>query len=147
MSVLDSKIPEGPIKDKWTNHKNNINVVNPANKRLIDVIASDAHRNEESYTEFTKVLQYIEKKTDKEYVDLITKINPEKIIFGKYKRGVRSLIAVARREGYLIADEIVINSKTGRKNKSYYMEANEIKFYRWAKKSGAFNFKPGAPTY
>ena len=38
MSPLDSKIPEGPIKDKWTNHKNNINVVNPANKRLIDVI-------------------------------------------------------------------------------------------------------------
>jgi len=38
MSVLDSKIPEGPIKDKWTKHKNNIDVVNPANKRLIDVI-------------------------------------------------------------------------------------------------------------
>lgn len=38
MSVLDSKTPEGPIKDKWTNHKNKINVVNPANKRLIDVI-------------------------------------------------------------------------------------------------------------
>ncbi len=38
MSILDSKIPEGPIKDKWTKHKNDINVVNPANKRLIDVI-------------------------------------------------------------------------------------------------------------
>ena len=38
MSILDSKIPEGPIKDKWTNHKNNIKLVNPANKRLIDVI-------------------------------------------------------------------------------------------------------------
>ncbi len=38
MSTLDSKIPEGPIKDKWTKHKNDINVVNPANKRLIDVI-------------------------------------------------------------------------------------------------------------
>ena len=38
MSVLDSKIPAGPIKDKWTNHKNAINVVNPANKRLIDII-------------------------------------------------------------------------------------------------------------
>lgn len=38
MSVLDSKVPEGPLKDKWTNHKNNINLVNPANKRLIDVI-------------------------------------------------------------------------------------------------------------
>lgn len=35
---LDSRIPEGPIKDKWTNHKNNINLVNPANKRNIDVI-------------------------------------------------------------------------------------------------------------
>ena len=38
MSVLDSKIPAGSIKDKWTNHKNKINVVGPANKRLIDVI-------------------------------------------------------------------------------------------------------------
>ena len=38
MSVLKSNIPEVPIKDKWTNHKNKINVVNPANKRLIDVI-------------------------------------------------------------------------------------------------------------
>ncbi|MEP5611251.1 MAG: fumarate reductase/succinate dehydrogenase flavoprotein subunit [Cyclobacteriaceae bacterium] len=38
MTKLDSKIPEGPIKDKWTNHKNNIKLVNPANKRQIDVI-------------------------------------------------------------------------------------------------------------
>ena len=38
MSKLDSKTPEGPIKDKWTKHKNDINVVNPANKRLIDII-------------------------------------------------------------------------------------------------------------
>ncbi len=36
--ILDSKIPEGPLKDKWTNHKNNINLVNPANKRNIDII-------------------------------------------------------------------------------------------------------------
>ncbi|WP_250433331.1 fumarate reductase/succinate dehydrogenase flavoprotein subunit [Hanstruepera flava] len=36
--ALDSKIPKGPLADKWTNHKNNINLVNPANKRLIDVI-------------------------------------------------------------------------------------------------------------
>ena len=38
MAVLDSKIPEGPIEEKWTNHKNNINLVNPANKRNIDII-------------------------------------------------------------------------------------------------------------
>ena len=38
MSILDAKIPSGPIADKWTNHKNNINLVNPSNKRLIDVI-------------------------------------------------------------------------------------------------------------
>ncbi|MEM0941958.1 MAG: fumarate reductase/succinate dehydrogenase flavoprotein subunit [Bacteroidota bacterium] len=36
--ALDSKIPGGPLSDKWTNHKNNIRLVNPANKRLIDVI-------------------------------------------------------------------------------------------------------------
>ena len=38
MTKLDSKIPKGPIKDKWTNYKNHINLVNPANKRAIDVI-------------------------------------------------------------------------------------------------------------
>ncbi len=38
MSILDSKIPEGPLADKWTNHKNKINLVNPANKRNIDII-------------------------------------------------------------------------------------------------------------
>jgi len=36
--ALDSKIPQGPIADKWTNYKNKIDLVNPANKRNIDVI-------------------------------------------------------------------------------------------------------------
>ncbi len=38
MATLDSKIPQGPLADKWNNHKSNINLVSPANKRLIDVI-------------------------------------------------------------------------------------------------------------
>ena len=38
MSKVNAKIPEGPISKKWTNHKNNIRLVSPANKRLIDVI-------------------------------------------------------------------------------------------------------------
>jgi len=38
MSILDAKIPEGPLADKWTKYKNDINLVNPANKRNIDVI-------------------------------------------------------------------------------------------------------------
>lgn len=38
MSILDSKIPKGPLADKWTKHKNDINLVNPANKRNIDII-------------------------------------------------------------------------------------------------------------
>ncbi len=38
MATLDSHIPAGEIGQKWTNHKNTINLVNPANKRLIDVI-------------------------------------------------------------------------------------------------------------
>ena len=36
--ALDSKVPQGPLKDKWTEYKNKINLVNPANKRHIDVI-------------------------------------------------------------------------------------------------------------
>ena len=36
--ALDSKIPKGPIEDKWTDYKNHINLVNPANKRNIDII-------------------------------------------------------------------------------------------------------------
>lgn len=36
--VLDSKIPEGPMKDKWSYYKNHVDLVNPANKRSIDVI-------------------------------------------------------------------------------------------------------------
>ncbi|MGB6036456.1 MAG: fumarate reductase/succinate dehydrogenase flavoprotein subunit [Cryomorphaceae bacterium] len=38
MTKLEAKIPKGPIDQKWTNHKNTIKLVNPANKRLIDVI-------------------------------------------------------------------------------------------------------------
>ncbi|RRO15911.1 fumarate reductase/succinate dehydrogenase flavoprotein subunit [Flavobacteriaceae bacterium 14752] len=38
MTTLDAKIPEGPLAQKWTKHKNNINLVNPANKRNIDII-------------------------------------------------------------------------------------------------------------
>lgn len=36
--ALDSKIPQGPIASKWADYKNKINLVNPANKRNIDVI-------------------------------------------------------------------------------------------------------------
>jgi succinate dehydrogenase / fumarate reductase, flavoprotein subunit len=35
---LDNKIPQGPIDTKWTDYKDHINLVNPANKRNIDVI-------------------------------------------------------------------------------------------------------------
>ena len=35
---LISKIPEGPLSEKWTNHKTQIRVVSPANKRKMEVI-------------------------------------------------------------------------------------------------------------
>lgn len=35
---LDSRIPAGPVSEKWSQYKNKINLVNPANKRNIDVI-------------------------------------------------------------------------------------------------------------
>ena len=38
MSILDSKIPEGQIDQKWTNHKNHMKLVAPNNRPKIDVI-------------------------------------------------------------------------------------------------------------
>lgn len=35
---LQSRLPKGPLAQKWTKHKNEIDLVNPANKRNIDVI-------------------------------------------------------------------------------------------------------------
>jgi succinate dehydrogenase / fumarate reductase flavoprotein subunit len=42
MATLDSKIPSGPLADKWRNHKANIKLVNPANKRKYEVIVVGA---------------------------------------------------------------------------------------------------------
>ena len=36
--TLDSKIPEGPLSEKWTNYKAAQKLVNPANKRKLDII-------------------------------------------------------------------------------------------------------------
>lgn len=38
MSVLDSKIPEGPLEQKWTKYKSTAPLVNPANKRNLEII-------------------------------------------------------------------------------------------------------------
>ena len=38
MSTIDSKIPEGPLAEKWTNYKAHQKLVNPANKRRLDII-------------------------------------------------------------------------------------------------------------
>jgi succinate dehydrogenase / fumarate reductase, flavoprotein subunit len=36
--ILDSKTPAGPLAEKWTKHKFNLKLVNPANKRKYEVI-------------------------------------------------------------------------------------------------------------
>ncbi|WP_276941517.1 fumarate reductase/succinate dehydrogenase flavoprotein subunit [Hallella colorans] len=38
MSPIDSKIPDGPLAEKWTNYKAHQKLVNPANKRKLDII-------------------------------------------------------------------------------------------------------------
>ncbi|PKP30875.1 MAG: succinate dehydrogenase flavoprotein subunit [Bacteroidetes bacterium HGW-Bacteroidetes-16] len=38
MTKLESKIPDGPLAEKWTNYKAHQNLVNPANKRKVDII-------------------------------------------------------------------------------------------------------------
>ena len=37
-TAIDSKIPEGPVAEKWTNYKAHQKLVNPANKRRLDII-------------------------------------------------------------------------------------------------------------
>jgi succinate dehydrogenase / fumarate reductase flavoprotein subunit len=38
MATLDSKVPAGPLPDKWRRHKSEIRLVNPSNKRKYEVI-------------------------------------------------------------------------------------------------------------
>jgi succinate dehydrogenase / fumarate reductase, flavoprotein subunit len=38
MAELNSKIPKGPVSQKWTNYKAHQNLVNPSNKRKLDII-------------------------------------------------------------------------------------------------------------
>ncbi|PID89896.1 MAG: succinate dehydrogenase flavoprotein subunit [Bacteroidetes bacterium] len=38
MSILDSRVPEGPLADKWDHHKEHLRLVNPANRRKLDII-------------------------------------------------------------------------------------------------------------
>jgi succinate dehydrogenase / fumarate reductase flavoprotein subunit len=38
MTVLDSKIPEGPLETKWSNYKSHVKLVNPSNKRKLEII-------------------------------------------------------------------------------------------------------------
>jgi len=38
MTKIESKIPQGPLAEKWSNYKNHQKLVNPANKRRLDVI-------------------------------------------------------------------------------------------------------------
>jgi len=38
MSLFDSKIPAGPLSEKWTKYKSDAKLVNPSNKRKLDII-------------------------------------------------------------------------------------------------------------
>src|SRR3954468_12400524 len=42
MAKLESKVPSGPLADKWRKHKTEIKLVNPANKRKYEVIVVGA---------------------------------------------------------------------------------------------------------
>lgn len=38
ISLLNSKVPEGPLEEKWTKHRSNLKLINPANRRKFDII-------------------------------------------------------------------------------------------------------------
>jgi succinate dehydrogenase / fumarate reductase flavoprotein subunit len=42
MTKLNSKIPEGPLAEKWTRHQSSVKLVSPANKKKLDIIVVGA---------------------------------------------------------------------------------------------------------
>jgi succinate dehydrogenase / fumarate reductase flavoprotein subunit len=38
MAELNSKVPDGPLEEKWTRHKASIRVVSPGNKKKLEII-------------------------------------------------------------------------------------------------------------
>ena len=38
VDVIKSNIPEGELSKKWTNYKSSANLVNPSNRRNLDII-------------------------------------------------------------------------------------------------------------
>lgn len=38
MDILDAKIPEGALEEKWTRHKRSLKLVSPKNKQKLDII-------------------------------------------------------------------------------------------------------------
>lgn len=66
MSEINSKIPQGPLAEKWTNYKNHQKLVNPANKRRLDVIVVGtglAGKGHEDYQEIKGVKYPMDERT------------------------------------------------------------------------------------
>ena len=55
-----------------------------------------------------------------------TELELGEMISGKRQRGARSFIAVARKNGHQIAHKFTVNVVTGRLNRSYYLENDDI---------------------
>ena len=51
MATIDSRIPEGPVAEKWTNYKAHQRLVNPKNKLKLDVY-KEANANGGIYEKF-----------------------------------------------------------------------------------------------
>jgi len=46
MAELNGKVPSGPLAGKWTQYKNHQNLVNPTNKRKLDIIIVGTGRHQ-----------------------------------------------------------------------------------------------------
>ena len=46
---LDSKIPEGPVEQKWEKYKSSVALVNPANKRSLEIIINILNKRKVVY--------------------------------------------------------------------------------------------------
>ena len=56
---LISKIPEGPLSEKWTKHKSQLRVVNPGNKRKLERATRGNSRSSSSEPDWEERLQLL----------------------------------------------------------------------------------------
>ena len=87
--TLNSRIPEGPVAEKWTNYKAHQRLVNPKNKLKLDVIVEAADSNSSALTSDTRYYTSITIEKDDTLWSIASLYAPEGVDTGRYVNDIR----------------------------------------------------------